>query len=292
MIKYLSKNNLDIKKYDACISNATNSRIYAFSWYLNCVTDNWDALVYDDYEAVMPLPTRKKYGINYIYLPPWVQQLGVFSKEKISKELVNDFIKNIPRKFKRVAIYLNSANQLDIKNIEIRNNYILNLNSSYDEIKSGFTKGRRSSIKQARQFYLKIENSDELDILIDLFIGEKDKTITKNFDFEKLRILKDNLLLLSKLKIYHVKSADNELIGGAVFLFDEYRITYLFSTINKKGKEQQAMSFLIDYIIESYSNSKYIFDFEGSMIMNLASFFMSFGSKKEMYYHFNQKRIF
>ena len=40
------------------------------------------------------------------------------------------------------------------------------------------------------------------------------------------------------------------------------------------------------------SNSKYIFDFEGSMINDIALFFKSFGAEKETYYHFNSKRIF
>ena len=81
-------------------------------------------------------------------------------------------------------------------------------------------------------------------------------------------------------------------MGGAVFLFDENRITYLFSVVNEKGKEKQAMSFLINYMINSHANSNFIFDFEGSMIKNLESFFKSFGAEKEIYYHFNQKRIF
>ena len=56
MIQYLKNKEIDFKKYDACIAAAINSRIYAYSWYLNIVADNWDALVLNDYEAVMPLP--------------------------------------------------------------------------------------------------------------------------------------------------------------------------------------------------------------------------------------------
>ena len=79
MIYYLKRNQLDDNKYNSCIKQSKNSRIYAFSWYLDCVADNWDALVLNDYEAVMPLPWRQKYVIKYIYPPAWTQQLGVFS---------------------------------------------------------------------------------------------------------------------------------------------------------------------------------------------------------------------
>jgi hypothetical protein len=290
MIEYLSISNIDIKKYDACISNSLNSRIYAFSWYLNSVCDNWGALIYNDYEAVMPLPFKKKYGLSYIYMPPWVQQLGVFSNEIISEDLVCNFVKSIPKKFKKIAISFNSANQLNLKDIKIRNNYILNLDILYDDIKRGFTKGRRSSINQGHQFGLQIKNSDNLDRLIELFLNEKDKNISKNFDFSKLKMLKKNLTS-SQLKIYHIKNSHNDLIGGAVFLFDKQRITYLFSIINNEGKEKQAMSFLINNIIKSYAETNYVLDFEGSMIENIASFFKSFGSIKEEYFH-NQRGLF
>ena len=79
MIKYLTRSHVNIEKYNNCISNAVNSRIYAYSWYLDIVADeNWDVLVLDDYVAVMPLPKRRKYFINYVYTPFWVLQLGIF----------------------------------------------------------------------------------------------------------------------------------------------------------------------------------------------------------------------
>ena len=101
MIYYVKRKDLDLKKYDACIDNAINSRIYGYSWYLDIVADNWDALVLNDYEAVMPLPWRQKYFIKYIYPPAWTQQLGVFSNFKIEADLVEQFVNSIPKKFKK-----------------------------------------------------------------------------------------------------------------------------------------------------------------------------------------------
>ena len=45
MIHYVKRKDLDLNKYDACINNAINSRIYGYSWYLDIVADNWDVLV-------------------------------------------------------------------------------------------------------------------------------------------------------------------------------------------------------------------------------------------------------
>ena len=54
-------------KWDACIEKAPNGMVYAFSYYLNSMAKNWDALVLNDYDAVMPLTWNKKYGMQYLY---------------------------------------------------------------------------------------------------------------------------------------------------------------------------------------------------------------------------------
>jgi len=157
MIKYIARKNINIEKYDNCILNAINSRVYAYSWYLDVVTNcSWDLLVLDDYVAVMPLPKRKKYFIYYIYLPSWSQQLGVFSLGKITSDLVSEFIKSIPKKFKLVDVFLNTENNLEHKLLKERINYILPLNESYEVLFKDYKKGRKSSVKQGFNFNLDI----------------------------------------------------------------------------------------------------------------------------------------
>lgn len=59
-IQLLSQNQIDKTKWDICIDQAPNGLIYAYSWYLDTMAKNWDALVYNDYELVMPLTWKKK----------------------------------------------------------------------------------------------------------------------------------------------------------------------------------------------------------------------------------------
>ena len=82
MISFCKHNNIDFKKWDDCISNSINRKIYSFSWYLDIVANkSWDALILDDYKAVMPLPYRRKLGKEYIYMPYFTQSLGVFFRD-------------------------------------------------------------------------------------------------------------------------------------------------------------------------------------------------------------------
>ncbi len=292
MIQYLSRNQINEGLYNTCISNAVNSRIYAYSWYLDVVCDDWCLLVKDSYKTVMPLPIRKKYGIHYIYLAPWTQQLGIFSKENIESFIVKEFINSIPTKFKLIEFFLNADNVISNKYIKERDNFILPLNKAYKNIRKQYSKGRKSSIKQVEKFNLSIVNNYNHEKIIQLFKDNKGAELQKNkTDYDILSNLINTALPLKLVECVGVINDRNMLIGGAFFLKDSLRITYLFSAINTEGREKQAMSYLIDTMINRYAETEYILDFEGSMIYKLASFFKSFGAEKEAYYHFKKYRF-
>lgn len=289
MISYLKRNEIDTEKYDACIKNAINSRIYAFSWYLDCVADNWDVLVLNNYDAVMPLPWREKYYIKYVYLTPWIQQLGIFSTNDLDADLVLDFLSRIPSKFKKVDQFLNTHNKI---NAEKRVNYILSLQDSYLELIKNFSKRRKRSIKKAQKSNLIVSKNNDASRIIELFKEQKSNEI-KRPENEYLILNKLTKVLAQKgqVKILEVH-LNNNFVGGVIFLIDTKRITYLFSALSEKGRELNVMSLLINNMINEYANSHYIFDFEGSMIKNIASFFKSFGAEIEYYYHYKKQRLF
>ena len=94
MIKYIKRKDLDVEKYNVCIEKSIQSKIYAFSWYLDVVTENWSVFVYKDYNAVMPIPWKKKFFIKYGYPPFWLLELGVFSlDDKVDFQLFYNLIK-------------------------------------------------------------------------------------------------------------------------------------------------------------------------------------------------------
>ena len=289
MIRYITRDTLDLEKYDMCIANAVNSRVYAYSWYLDIVADtNWDVLVLNDYTAVMPLPKRRKYFINYVYQPPWCQQLGVFSLNEIDNNLVEEFINAIPKKFKLVDVFLNVQNSFKDENIKERTNYILSLNNSYNTLFKNYKKGRKSSIKQALKLNTKIIENYNYSKIIELFKVNKGGEIEEKIDYGSLNRLIEYGLSINCIYSIGVTNKSNELIGGALFLKNNNRITYLFSSVNKEGREKQGMSLVLDFIIQKFSNNDYILDFEGSMMNKIALFFRSFGVEKEIYYHYKK----
>ncbi|HEU4859137.1 MAG TPA: hypothetical protein VFT15_04840 [Chitinophagaceae bacterium] len=108
-IQYFLHKEIDKKKWDACIANAPNGLIYGYSFYLDCMAKQWDAMVLNDYEAIMPLTWNRKYSFYYLYQPAFTASLGVFGKN-IDQQLVKRFLDTIPIKFKLIEISLNAGN--------------------------------------------------------------------------------------------------------------------------------------------------------------------------------------
>ena len=138
-INYLTYQQIDKTKWDACISHADNGLIYAYSFYLDAMAKNWDALVLNDYEVVMPLTWNKKYGVHYLYQPAFTACLGIFAHRalrgrSIDADTVSAFLQAVPSKFKYWDIYFNPGNffKLHDFNLYERKNYVLNLNNSYE----------------------------------------------------------------------------------------------------------------------------------------------------------------
>ena len=286
MIFYINRKDLNVEKYDACIKNALNSRIYAFSWYLDIVADHWDTLILNDYEAVMPLPWRQKYLIKYIYPPVWTQQLGVFAVHEISEILVKDFLKAIPKKFRKITIQFNSGNPLSGENVTEKVNYILPLDKFYDTLFLNFRKDRKNRIKQNVDKNKLSENDFEIKKLITIFkTNYHNKIELSENDYLKLEMLVKKMNIVEDVSVKIILDKEKDVVkAGAIFVISKKRIVYLFSSQTDEGRNQNSLSAILNKVIKDNANTDKILDFEGSIIPNLADFFKSFGAKKESYF--------
>lgn len=286
-LTYIKHKYIDIEKYDACITKAINSRVYAYSWYLDIVADNWDVLVMGDYEVVMPIPfLRLKRNIfaKKIYQPDFCQQLGVFSQFALNKEIVelfyNYFLTLRPR-----AYNFNSNNSQhffkDNSELKERINYELVLNKSYEELFANFSTNRKRNLKKSYKASLHISD----DISVNEFVSFKEEQT--NYKSNASLNKKMNRLIVeainkNKGKLYGVYKS-NLLVAGVFVLKEKRRLTTLISATNNIGKKNGAIAFLVDTIIKENSNTDIIFDFEGSMIPGIARFYKSFGAEKKVY---------
>lgn len=284
-IKYLPYKEIDKPKWDACIDNAPNGLIYAYSFYLDAMAKHWDALVLNDYEAVMPLTWNKKYSFYYLYQPAFTASLGVFGKN-ITEMLVGDFIKAIPSKFLLIEISLNTGNILGFPppfTIR-RTNYILSLNNSYDELHKAYRDNHKRNITKAFQLGCKVNKEIPVDEIIQLNREQLQHIDgTKPEDYLHFKTLYQILDNREQAKTYAIVDPKNKVLASAVFFFSHNRAYYIMVGNHPDGKTIGASHALIDAFIKDHANQNLILDFEGSDIRNLAFFYEGFGARFEIY---------
>ena len=292
-IQYIPYNKIDKQKWDGCILHSGNGLIYAYSFYLDTMSANWDALVLNDYEAVMPLTWKKKYGIHYLYQPFFTASLGVFGNA-ISPTLLNDFLNAIPVKFKYWDIYLNHSNFFSITDFKLyeRMNYVLPLQKDYEKLYSNFRDNTKRNIKKAEQLNCIVKKIIDVSAVIELS-KEQSKSFspaTSN-DYERFKKLYQLLHTQQKAITYGIYTTANQLAASCVFFFSHSRAYYILVGNHPNGKTIGASHALINAFIKDHAGQNLLLDFEGSDIRNLAFFYSSFGAHEEKYVGLKVNRL-
>jgi hypothetical protein len=292
-IEYLTRDEIDVVKWNGCIDNAGNGLIYAYSFYLDHMAKQWDALVLNDYESVMPLTWNRKYGIAYLYQPFLAAQLGVFGKN-ISSELLKIFLNRIPAQFQYWDIYLNHKNVFALKefNLYPRSNYVLDLNKSYDELNKNYRENIQRNIRKAEQAGCKPGKDFDAEKVIDLAVQQmRTYSNESKENVNKFRNLYKFLYDKNQAITYGIFSAKNELLSSCIFFFSHDRAYYILVGNHPDGRTIGASHALIDAFIKDHAEKNIILDFEGSDIRNLAFFYSSFGAVEEKYVELKINRL-
>ncbi len=292
-ISYLPQEKIDKVKWDRRIDASSNGLIYAYSFYLDAMSKNWDALIFDDYSVVMPLTWNKKFGIYYLYQPFFAASLGVFGNN-ISSEIVKAFLDNIPAKFKYWDIYLNKENVFSIGGYEIyeRRNYILTLKKDYEHLNADYSKSHVRNIKRARDWGNVVQKNVPLAGVIELAKEQsKDFSPVTDKDFENFSSLFSVLAKKNNAVTYGVWSSQQQLVASCVYFFSHNRAYYMLVGNHPNGRTSGASHLMIDHFIKEHAGENLVLDFEGSDIKNLAWFYSSFGANEEKYAGIKMNRL-
>jgi hypothetical protein len=294
LITYLRHAEIDQAKWDLCMEQSVNSMVYGYSWYLNNVSPGWEGLVLDDYLAVMPLTGHRKYFIYYLSQPFFTQQLGVFSKQNITQELLLQFLAAIPKKFRFIEIQLNEQNQIldDKLKVKKRKNYVLDLNRSYEKITKGYSSQAKRNLKNAHKSSLELKTISVKEV-VQFYKLHKAVTTkgVKQTDYANLLSLMEQALVHRKILAKGVYSKSGELLAAGAFLAHKSRLIFLIGNGSEIGKEMGAMTMLMDTLIFQFANHQMELDFEGSEIEGIARFFKSFGAEKRNYYKLRKNNL-
>jgi len=286
-IHFLHRKELDTEKWDACAH-----LIYGQSYYLDHMTERqWDALVMGDYEAVMPLTWKKKWGVRYLYQPEFTQQLGIFSKDPIPSQLTEAFLKELGRHYKFAEIFLNYLN----KHPDLRpfTNFILHLNAPYHKLERQYKGKLKYSLTKARHASLQYAADIAPVTVHSLYIQLYGRRMphVKAKAYSRFQTLCHFLQEKGQLLVRGVRDHRQQLLATALLLRDKNRLYLMQSAVTAEGRKEQAGHFLLDRLIHEFAGQPLILDFEGSEEPGIAFFYKNFGSEDQPYYFLRRNEL-
>lgn len=279
LIRHIRHNEIDKEKWDSCIKSADNSLIYGYTWWLDNMSPGWNALVLNDYEAVMPLTWRRKYGVSYLYQPFCTAALGVFYKKNINI-ITTDFFDAIPKQYKYWDIDLNEKNGFspDHAMISLRTNQMLDLKGGYDAVKQNYSRLARRTLNKASEAGMNIKRNVQPEIVINAFEHEYNQQINATDDDYKALIESCGIAAeKGLLKSYIAQTNDNVIAAFYIVLQDEKFAYSLLGGSTAEGKNNGAFYWLTDAAIYDQCGNKKIFRFEGSDKEGIAFLMHSLG---------------
>lgn len=290
-IKYLKHKEIDRASWDAVIEADVTKLPYGFSWYLDAVCNqNWDALVLGAYDVILPLPFKRSFyflGQKQYLQPLFTQQLGPFVKPSIQKPALEHFLESIPASFN---LHFNERNPVERfpegMKVEQRKNFILDLDTGYRQLFKRYKSSLRGRLRKSttnHQLVADFLSPEELVAIYKEHMQDKVGLKERHY-FRILRLIKA-AIQHEKGQIWTAVHKSGDIGAFGFFLIHQKRVINLFSGSTSLGYQEHSMHFLLDGVINHYAGrSGWIFDFEGSSIPSIASFFNSFGSIERPYW--------
>ncbi|AKK74073.1 hypothetical protein OK18_16965 [Chryseobacterium gallinarum] len=272
MIRRLKYHEIDFLKYSQCLENAEQKKYSATKDFLDITAKKqWEILVYKDYEAVMPVPFVRKFGIKIVHNPKLCQQLGVFSAQD-DMELNEAFLHYLETHYLIRAYPFNDVNKLRTK-MRLKKNFLI-YPEVYEKVYAKYSPKRKRKLRLDDEV---VKNAEIKQLTYDEaknFIESNMIGLSKESDLPGFMDIFKACYQLNYLKFtaffYHHQ------IINMIATYSDCGMVALLGTFNDKDYVKlSGASVLIDHIIKEIIET-HIFDFEGGDIPNIEEFFRGF----------------
>ena len=274
----------------------------------------WDTLSYvgifkDEHQMIggFYFLKTKKYGFNFIKLPPYTPHCGLFyqsesknqsSINNFSKEIVTDVCNYISAQNAALTVLAFPSAVSDMQpfiweKYKVIPNYTyrIELQKTIAEITANFDSKNRNVINKALKEGVEISSNkmDKKD-LYDFFVNSLSTTDANIYKTELKNIF---LKFSDKTNSFSLEARkDNVLLGVVFCVYYKKSCYYLLGGVNKTAGVGGINNLLVQKSIENAKElGCSIFDFEGSMLKGVEKFFRSFGPELFPYYTVNKASL-
>ncbi len=296
--------------WDALIRRSPQGNFYALTHYMDVVANSWkgiEVLENNKLVAVMPILIHKKYGIKYALQPNFVQYWGIFfdkinfqsSYRELSwkRKVVKLIVEQLPEKLKLFSFCMSPEFDYAFPfywegfNLKIRYSYHLDLTKGEEEVWRGIKRKRRSILLQAEQDLNQVQVTNDPKGLLSL-IKENLEAKVEIMSQKHFNILPHLILKMHKEGyILQINGSKGTPLTAGYFVDFEGKTTYLIGVKKPGIQESGAHSLLIWEAIKRSMGKSRIFDFEGSMLEGVESFFRTFGGRPVPYLFIEKNKL-
>ena len=290
-IHYLKRQEIDIARWDECVTRCPMSLIYGLHFYLDHMTGGqWDALIAGDYQAVMPLTWRRKYGIRYLAQPAFTQQTGIFSTSPATIGDISNFLKQAARRFSFAEIFLNYDNYTH--GLQHRNDIVMSLDKPYFAIAASYSENHRRNLRKSTgcHYTTDITITEALAAWHTVH-GARNQATLHEEDYRRFDLLCQYMEREKKLILRAAIDDNHQRLAIALLFRDAQRLYLLQFAALPAGRDKAAGHYLIDRIIKEFAEQPLLLDFEGSDDPGVARFYLGFGGWPQQYFFWRHNRL-
>jgi len=284
--------------------------IFSKDWWMDavCGEDNWDVILVEDNGQIiasLPYYLKKKYGFKFITQPPLTQTNGLWIKypkdQKSSKQhfYEKEIMDQIINKLENLNIDLFTQNfHYSFTNWQpfywrgfqqtTRYTFVVENLSNLDAIFSQFSKVVRKNIRKAAK-HANIYCSDDIEKfykLNELVFNRQGLKIPYSLSF--LKKLDEACSQNNARQMFFGQDNERKLHSAVYIVWDEMSAYLLMSGTDPDYRDSNFKTLLVWKAMQFASKVTKKFDFEGSMIENIADYFTKFGATQKPYFQISK----
>jgi len=294
------------QKYIDLCEKESSIPIFSKAWWLDtvCGKGGWDVVCVEkgsEIVAALPYRIENRRGTNYMEMPHFSQFLGPWvrypDKQKIAKKLsfekkiFTELINKLPsigyfyHKFHYsitnwLPFYWKGFKQTT------RYTYVIEDIDNEQQLWEGFSPKIRTDIKKAKdKNNIVVEESEDMDTFLDI------NEMSFKRQNLKLPFTRDSIKKVDKIcaekkcrKIFFAKDENNRIHSAVYIVWDNRSAYYLMGGGDPDLRNSGATSLCLWEAIRFAATVTTKFDFEGSMIEPIETFFRAYGSNQTPYF--------
>jgi len=274
-MKFISRDNIDLQKWDELVLKTPGSSVFSLSVYLDEIAENWMVYVDENYTKGIAVPFATRLGVKTCYTPIFITAL-----EWLGEDCED-----------RVTFFEEAKSIFPLGNFCIRqkiekqdfSTYVEQIIQPKSEIEMGSQAKRM--LNKSQKVGHRIELSNDLQPILLIIRTELLPKITSLTEAsiermeQALRRL-DALQLLRILSVY-----DKQQFIGGLFLIDfNDTVLYLKGAFTEEAKKNGAMYNAMNFAIQEAQNEGKAFDFGGSRVEGVRHFNHQLGGSDRSYF--------